>query len=315
MTDARLRAESPAAEPIQGAVEAPRAAVRRPVAVEVESVGKPVLVAYWPLISYALLCALAFLTLIPIAWMVLTAFKSETEVLAQPPTWFPEAWHPENFQAAWNFAPFGRYLVNTLGIAVSVMVIETITSALAAYAFARLRFRGRDALFLLYLGTLMIPRQVTIIPQFIIMRELGWIDTYQGLIIPQAFSAFGTFLLRQYFLGIPRDLEDAARIDGASRWECFRRIILPLSGPALATLAVFIFLFQWNNLLWPLIMSNSDETRPIAVGIRRFQGQYSTDWSLLMAAATLATIPVVVVYLMAQRWFVRGITLSGFGGR
>jgi multiple sugar transport system permease protein len=277
--------------------------------------GRTWFATYWPVLAYATLLALAFLTLVPIIWMVLTAFKAPAEVLASPPTWIPRSWHPENFQAAWNFAPFGRYLLNTLIIAVTVMVLETLTSALAAYSFARLRFPGRDLIFLLYLGTLMIPMQVTIIPRFILMRELGWIDTYQGLIIPQAFSAFGTFLLRQYFLGIPKELEDAARIDGASRFECFRRIILPLSGAALATLAVFIFLFQWNNLLWPLIMSNSDTTRPIAVGLRHFQGQWSTDWNLLMAAATLATIPVIVVYLAAQRWFIRGITLSGFGGR
>ena len=276
---------------------------------------KPFLATAWPYIAYAALIALAFLTLIPIIWMVLTSFKSAPEVAASPPTWFPQTWHPENYQAAWNAAPFGRYLLNTAFIAGSVMVLETITSALAAYAFARLRFPGRDIIFLAYLGTLMIPRQVTLIPQFILMRELGWIDTYQGLIIPQAFSAFGTFLLRQYFIGIPRELEDAARIDGASRWEIFRRIIIPLSGPALATLAVFILLFQWNNLLWPLVMSNSESTRPIAVGLRAFQGQYATDWNLLMAAAGLATLPVVAVYIVAQRWFVRGITLSGFGGR
>jgi len=294
MTDLSVRPSRPVADP-QG--------------------GKNRLAALWPYLAYAALAALAFLTLIPIIWMVLTAFKTQTEVLARPPTWVPTSWHPENFQAAWNFAPFGRYLGNTFVMAGGVMIFETLTSALAAYAFARLRFPGRDAFFLLYLGTLMIPQQVTLIPRFVLMRELGWIDTYQGLIIPQAFSAFGTFLLRQYFLGIPRELEDAARIDGASRWECFRRIILPLSGPALATLAVFIFLYQWNNLLWPLIMTNADDKRTIAVGLRAFQGQYATDWNLLMAAATLATIPVVALYVAAQRWFVRGITLSGFGGR
>jgi multiple sugar transport system permease protein len=196
-----------------------------------------------------------------------------------------------------------------------VMLIETLTSALAAYAFARLHFKGRDLLFLLYLGTLMIPRQVTIIPLFILMRDLHWVDTWQGLILPQSFSAFGTFLLRQFFLTIPHELEEAARIDGASRFGCFTRIILPLSGPALATLAVFIFLFQWNNLLWPLVISNSAATRPIAVGLRSFLGQYGTEWNLLMAAATLATVPVVALYLLAQRWFVRGIALSGMGGR
>lgn len=269
----------------------------------------------WPILSYIALTALAIVTMIPIVWMFLTAFKSPTEVAASPPTWFPQEWHPENFQAAWNVAPFGQYLLNTAFMAGSVMLIETLTSALAAYAFARLHFRGRDLLFLLYLGTLMIPRQVTIIPLFILMRDLHWVDTWQGLILPQSFSAFGTFLLRQFFLTIPHELEEAARIDGASRFGCFTRIILPLSGPALATLAVFIFLFQWNNLLWPLVISNSAATRPIAVGLRSFLGQYGTEWNLLMAAATLATVPVVALYLAAQRWFVRGIALSGMGGR
>jgi multiple sugar transport system permease protein len=247
--------------------------------------------------------------------MVLTAFKSAPEVAANPPTWWPREWHAENFVAAWNFAPFGRYLLNSLIMAGGIAILQTVTSAFTAYAFARLKFRGRDLLFLLYLGTLMIPPQVTVIPQFILVREFGWIDTYQGLIIPQAFTAFGVFLLRQFFLGIPFELEDAARVDGATRFGCFWRIILPLSGPALATLAVFAFLFHWNNLLWPLIVANTDATIPIVVGLRQFQGQYGTDWNLLMAAAAIATIPVVVVYLLAQRWFVRGITLSGFGGR
>jgi len=269
----------------------------------------------WTVLGYPLLVGLAVFTLIPIVWMVLTALKSPAEVAQIPPTWWPRTWHPENLAAAWNAAPFGRYLANTLLIAVSVTVLEVSTSALAAYAFARLRFRGRDALFLLYLATLMIPRQVTIIPLFILMRELHWVDTYHGLIIPQAFSAFGTFLLRQFFLTIPFELEDAARVDGSSRLGCLLRIILPLSGPALATLAVFIMLYQWNNLLWPLVMSNSDATRPIAVGLRVFLGQYGTDWNLLMAASTLAIVPVVGLYLVAQRWFVQGITLSGFGGR
>ncbi|MBV9230864.1 MAG: carbohydrate ABC transporter permease [Chloroflexi bacterium] len=267
------------------------------------------------LLSYTLLIILMILTLIPIIWMVLTAFKSPTEVSQFPPTVLPNIWHPENFAQAWNFAPFGQYLINTIIMAGSVMVIETTASALAAYAFARLDFKGRDLLFLLYLSTFIVPRQVTVIPLFILMRNFNWIDTYQGLIIPQAFSAFGTFLLRQFFLTIPRELEDAARIDGASRFRCFWQIIVPLSGTALATLAVFIFLFQWNNLLWPLIMSSSDATIPIAVGLRNFQGQFATAWNLLMAAATLATIPVIALYLFTQRWFVKGIVISGFGGR
>ncbi len=267
------------------------------------------------IISYVILIILMVVTLLPIVWMILTSFKSEAEVSQFPPQILPQAWHVDNFAQAWNFAPFGQYLINTLLIAGSITLIQTITCSLAAYAFARLRFRFRDALFLLYLATLMVPSQVTVIPLFILMRNLNWIDTYHGLIIPQAFSAFGTFLLRQFFLTIPFELEDSARIDGASRLRCFLQIVVPLSGTALATLAVFIFLYHWNNLLWPLIMANSDATFPIAVGLRNFQGQFANAWNLLMAAATLATIPVIALYLFTQRWFVKGIVVSGFGGR
>jgi multiple sugar transport system permease protein len=269
----------------------------------------------WPYLLLALLAGSAVLTLVPVVWMLLTAFKSAAEVNADPPTWLPGALRFENFQNAWEFAPFGRYLLNSVIEAGGIALLQVVTSALAAYAFARLRFRGREFLFYIYLGTLIIPPQVTVIPQFLIVRELGWVDTYAGLIIPQAFTAFGVFLLRQFFLGIPYELEDAARIDGAGRWGCFWRIILPLSGPALATLAVFAFLFHWNNLLWPLIVANTDSTIPIVVGLTRFQGEYGTDWNLLMAASVIATIPVLLVYFAAQRWFVQGIATSGFGGR
>lgn len=272
-------------------------------------------VPLWPMLLYAALAVMAFLSLVPIIWMVLTAFKSASEVAANPPTILPNSWSLEYFVAAWNSAPFGRYLTNSAIMVGGITLLQVVTSALAAYAFARLEFRGRDLLFLLYLGTLMIPPQVTVIPQFILITKLGWVDTYQGLIIPQAFTAFGVFLLRQFFIGIPRELEDAARVDGATRFGTFFRIILPLSGPALATLAVFTFMFHWNNLLWPLIVSSSDSTLPVVVGLTKFQGQYGTDWNLLMAASTIATVPVIVVFLLAQRWFVRGITMSGFGGR
>lgn len=276
---------------------------------------RPDKVPVLPIVLYAALAALALLALIPIVWMVLTSFKSGPEVAANPPTWWPSSWHPENYVAAWNFAPFGRFLINSFVMVGGITVVQVVTSAFGAYAFARLQFRGRDLLFLLYLATLMIPPQVVIIPQFILVQKLGWIDTYQGLIIPQAFTAFGIFLLRQFFIGIPKDLEDAARVDGATRFGCFFRIILPLSGPALAALAAFIFMFHWNNLLWPLVISNSDATMPVVVGLRNFQGQFGTEWNLLMAAAGISTIPVVVFFLITQRWFVQGITMSGFGGR
>jgi multiple sugar transport system permease protein len=269
----------------------------------------------WPYVLFAILAGTTVITLIPIVWMILTALKTSTEVNADPPTWIPQTLRWENFRDAWNFAPFGRYLINSLVMAGGIAITQVVTSALAAYAFARLRFPGRNLLFYLYLGTLIIPPQVTVIPQFLIVRELGWVDTYQGLIIPQAFTAFGVFLLRQFFLGIPFELEEAARIDGASRWACFWRIILPLSGPALASLAIFAFMFHWNNLLWPLIVSNTDKTIPVVVGLTRFQGEHGTDWQLLMAASVVATIPVLVAYFAAQRWFVQGIATSGFGGR
>lgn len=269
----------------------------------------------WPVLIWAAMAAMTILTLVPIIWMVLTSFKSASEIAAVPPTWWPREWHPENYAAAWNFAPFGRYLINSAIMVVGITLLQVVTSAFAAYAFARLEFKGRDLLFLLYLGTMMIPVQVTVIPQFILVDQLGWVDTFQGLIIPQAFTAFGVFLLRQFFIGIPKDLEDAARVDGSTRFGCFFRIILPLSGPAIATLGVFAFMFHWNNLLWPLIISSSDATTPVAVGLTRFQGQFGTQWELMMAAGVLATIPVVIVFLIAQRWFVQGITMSGFGGR
>jgi multiple sugar transport system permease protein len=268
-----------------------------------------------PYVLFAVLAGTAVITLIPVVWMILTALKTPAEVAADPPTWLPHSLRFENFSDAWSFAPFGRYLLNSFVMAGGIAVLQVVTSALAAYAFARLRFRGRDLLFYVYLGTLIIPPQVTVIPQFLIVRELHWVDTYAGLIIPQAFTAFGVFLLRQFFLGIPHELEEAARIDGASRWACFWRIILPLSGPALATLGVFAFMWHWNNLLWPLIVSNTDKTIPIVVGLTRFQGEHGTDWQLLMAASVLATIPVLVAYFAAQRWFVQGIATSGFGGR
>jgi multiple sugar transport system permease protein len=269
----------------------------------------------WPMLVYAALAAMAFLTLVPIVWMVLTSFKSAPELAANPPTWWPREWHPENYSAAWNFAPFGRFLINSTVMVGGITVLQVATSAVAAYAFARLHFRGRDPLFLLYLATLMIPPQVIVIPQFILVDRFGWVDTYQGLIIPQAFTAFGVFLLRQFFIGIPKELEDAARVDGATRFGCFFRIILPLSGPAIAALAAFIFMFHWNNLLWPLVISNSDATIPVVVGLRNFQGEHGTAWNLLMAAAGIATIPVIAFFMLTQRWFVQGITMSGFGGR
>ncbi|TAK22819.1 MAG: carbohydrate ABC transporter permease [Chloroflexota bacterium] len=264
---------------------------------------------------YAGLIVLAFFTLIPFYWMVATALKEPQNVLTFPPQWVPIPAKFSNFVTAWTVRPFGRWFANSIFIAAAATFLQLVTCSMAAYAFARLKFAGRDRLFLLYLGTLMIPGQVTLIPTFILIRLLDWSDTYQALILPPAFSAFGTFLLRQFFLTIPFELEDAARIDGANRFQTYFRVILPLAGPGVAALTIFSFLQLWNSFLWPLVITNTIEMNTITVGLRAFQGQYMTDYSLLMAAATLSLLPMLIVFLVAQRYFVEGIQFAGITGR
>jgi multiple sugar transport system permease protein len=220
-----------------------------------------------------------------------------------------------NYFEMFRVVPFGRYYLNSIVVATSTTTLQILVASLAAFAFARLRFRGRDSIFLLYLATLMIPFQVTMIPNFILVRFLGWFNTYQALILPTAFSVFSTFLLRQYFLGLPLDYDEAARMDGASSWRIWGQVILPLSGPVLATLAIFNFQASWNDFLWPLVITQSPEMRTIPIGLASFQGQYSTEWHLLMAGSVVALLPVLILYILGQNWFVRGVTLSGIGGR
>ena len=253
--------------------------------------------------------------LLPFIWMLSTSLKSPAETFAYPPVWIPSQPVWGNYTRAVSVMPFGRFYLNSLFVTATVTVLQILTSSLAAFAFARLRFRGRNLLFLLYLATLMIPFQVTMIPNFILVRFLGWYDTYQALILPPAFSAFSTFLLRQYFMGIPFDLDEAARMDGASSFRIWWSVILPLSGPVLAALAIFVSLNTWNEFLWPLIITSSPEMRTLPVGLSTFQGQFKVEWNLLMAGSVIAMLPVLVVYVIGQRWFIRGIALSGMGGR
>ncbi len=264
---------------------------------------------------HAFLLAGSVVMLLPFAWMLSTSLKTPPETFAYPPIWIPKTIAWDNYSKTVAAMPFGRFYLNSLIVTVSVTVLQILTASLAAFAFARLRFRGRNALFLLYLATLMIPFQVTMIPNFILVRLLGWYDTYQALILPPAFSAFSTFLLRQYFMGIPFDLDEAARIDGASSFRIWWSIILPLSGPVLAALAIFVSLNTWNDFLWPLIVTNSPEMRTLPVGLSTFQGQFKVEWNLLMAGSVIAMLPVLAVYIVAQRWFIRGIAMSGMGGR
>ena len=264
---------------------------------------------------HLVLVAGSILMLLPFFWMVSTSLKPLFEVLTLEIQWWPT--HPvwDNYLQVWTVLPFGRYFLNSLFVAVVVTAVVLITSSLAGYAFARFEFRGRNLLFLLYLGALMVPGEVTIVPTFILMKYLGWIDTYQGLIVPQMFSVFGTFMMRQCFLSIPDDLENAAKIDGCGPFRIFFSIALPLVRPTLAALGIFSFLGTWNNFLWPLIITNKDALRTIPVGLVSFQGQFTTNWPILMAAAASALVPILIVYFLAQKHFIKGITASGMGGQ
>jgi multiple sugar transport system permease protein len=264
---------------------------------------------------HVILMAGSVVMLLPFAWMLSTSLKEPREIFTYPPVWIPSSIAWENYATTVSVMPFGRFYFNSLVVATSITFLQILTSSLAAFAFARLRFWGRNVLFLVYLATLMIPFQVTMIPNFILVRFLGWYDSYQALILPPAFSALSTFLLRQYFLGIPMDLDEAARMDGASSLRIWWQIIMPLSGPAIAALAVFTFLTSWNDFLWPLIITTSLKMRTLPVGLSAFQGQYNVQWHLLMAGSVIAMLPVLVIYVVGQKWIVRGITLTGMGGR
>jgi multiple sugar transport system permease protein len=260
---------------------------------------------------FCLMVIVAFIMLVPFFWMFSTSLKSLGEVFEYPPKWIPSQPRWENYARVWSVVPFGRYLLNSVIVSGSITLLHLLVASLSAFAFARLKFPGRDKLFLLYLATLMVPGQVTMIPNFILIKLLRLTDTYTGLILPNVFTAFGVFLLRQFFMTIPKDYEDAARIDGASRFYIYSRIILPLSVPALSTLAVFTFVFQWNNLLWPLVVVSKDSMKTITIGLASFQGMYGTTWNLLMAAAVMGILPSIVAFLIGQRFLIKGITLTG----
>ena len=252
--------------------------------------------------------------IVPFVWMISTSLKDPGNVFVYPPQWFPRPLVWENYARVLKQIDFARYFLNTAFITICVVSGQLFTSSLGAYAFARLNFPGRDKLFLLYLGTMMIPGQVTMIPIFIFVRIIGWIDTYAALIIPGCFTAWGTFLLRQFFLTIPKELEDAAAIDGCSAFGKYWQIILPLSKPALATLGVFAFMGTWNSFQWPLIVTISEKMRTLSVALASFQGVYRTDWTLLMASSVLTLLPILVIFMFGQKYFVEGITLTGLKG-
>ncbi|GIV16160.1 MAG: sugar ABC transporter permease [Armatimonadota bacterium] len=264
---------------------------------------------------YIVLIALSISFLAPFALMVSTSLKTEDRIFTETIEWIPNPIRWQNYIEALRSFPFLLYLRNTLFVCALVVVGTVLSSALPAYGFARLRWKGRDVLFLIMLATIMLPAQVTMLPVFVMFRTIGWTGTYLPLVVPPFFgSAFAIFLLRQFFLTIPQELSDAARIDGCSEWRIFWQIIVPLSIPALATVALFAFIGAWTDFINPLVYLTDENTYTLAVGLQTFVGRHSSEWNLLMAAATVVTLPLMVVFFFTQRLFIEGITLTGIKG-
>jgi multiple sugar transport system permease protein len=261
--------------------------------------------------TYGLLWAGAAVMLLPVIWMVAGSFRPQPEFFRFPERLLPVEPAARAYVEVWRQIPFARFFLNSVLFAGGVTLLSLLLDSLAAYAFARLRFRGRDLLFWVVLLLLMVPFQITLVPLFLTVFQLGWLDSYAGLIIPRATNAFGIFMLRQFFLSIPRDLDDAARVDGASEFRIYWQIILPLAKPALATLAVFHFMYNWNDFLWPLVITTSTEMRTLPAGLTLFMGAHVIEHALLLAGATITVLPLAIAFVLAQRHFVRGIATAG----
>lgn len=260
-----------------------------------------------------LLCGAA-VAVFPFFWMLSSSLKPNLEAVRFPPTLLPHEWDWQNYVRAWRAAPFARYFLNSLVMSAGVAASVTVTSALAAYAFAFLEFPGRRALFIAFVATLLIPPEITLIPNFVVITALHWYNTFLGLILPLGASVLSVFLLRQVFLGIPRDLNDAARVDGCSPARFLWRIVMPLSAPGLAVVALLAFLRSWNDLLWPLVATSTESMRTVQVGLLAFSQNVSTEYNLLMAATTMVVLPTVGAFLLAQRHIIEGISTSGLRG-
>ncbi len=249
--------------------------------------------------------------IMPFYWMVATAFKTPSEAISVPPTWIPSEWTFSNFAEAWSKVPWLRYFFNTALVAVFILAGNLLTSILAGFAFSNFDFKGKEKVFLLFLATMMIPMPVYIIPGYLILTYLNWIDTYAALIVPWTVSVFSVFLVRQHMKTIPRELWDAARIDGCGKFGYLWRIVVPLIKPALATVSIFSVVSSWNSFLWPLVVTNSKHLRPIQVGLAYFTQEQSTDYTLLSAAATFTALPLIVLFLFAQKRIINSFARSG----
>ncbi len=266
-------------------------------------------------ILYLLLLSVCVVLLIPFVWLLSTALKSESaDLFAFPPQWIPDPIVWSNFLKSWEILPFGRYLFNTFFIAISTVLINLVLSSMTGFALARMQFKGRQLILYAVLATTMIPFQVLLIPLFIVTLKLGLVDSYAGVILPVAVNAFGIFLLRQAFTTIPVDLEHAARIDGCTDWQIFIKIMLPLIKPALATLAAFTFVAQWNDFIWPLIVLKNRDLYTLQLGLASLQGVFGVNWRYISAASIIALFPTIVFFLFTQRFFTKGITSGAVKG-
>jgi len=267
------------------------------------------------ILFYLLLSLGAIIMLAPFLWALSTSLKIPGKEFAYPPEWIPNPVTFSNYKEAFTILPFSKFFINSTKISVTVTITRLFVTSLAGYAFAKLRFRGRDIVFLSLLGTMMLPNAVVIIPQYMLMYYLGWIDTHLPLIIPPSlFFAYGIFLMRQFFLTIPDELRDAARIDGCTEIQIFWHIMLPLAKPGLATLIVISFMWTWNSFMDPLIFIHSTEKMTIPLGLGVFMSQYGTEWRRLMSGTVASTIPIIILYSVLQKYYVRGIALTGIKG-
>ena len=269
----------------------------------------------WP--AYLLLVPLSALFLVPFIWTVSTSLKDNQDVFTFPPQWIPNPAHWDNFPKAWTALPFSAWVLNTLFIAATTTIATVLTCSLVGYGFSRFQFRGRNLMFFTMLATMMLPSQVTMIPVFMIWRSLGAIDTFYPLTLPAFFGggAFNIFLMRQFLLTIPREFDEAAMLDGAGFFRIWWKILLPLSGPVIATISVLSFISHWDEFMAPLIYLNSPEKYTVAIGLRMFQDSYTNETNQLMAASLIHILPTIVLFFCAQKYFMKGINLSGLGGR
>lgn len=263
------------------------------------------------LLLHIVLLTIGVIFLLPFVWSVSTSLKPTADLFQVVPKLIPSQIRWQNYQDVLDYIPFARIYANTILVTVLRVIGQVFLASLAAFAFSRMQFPGRDFLFFLLLAGLMVPQQVLMIPNYAMMRQVGWLDTYQGLVVPLLFSSFGVFLLRQYFLSIPADFQEAATLEGANPFQIYWQIYLPLARPALAAFAFLVIQWSWNEFIWALIMTSRTEMQVLSVGVALFQGQYFTNNALLMAAANMATIPVLLLFLVFQRQLVEGITLSG----